>query len=629
MMVHFFALSFSQNLNFSDAKFKALILTSNSTNGIAKNSSGVSIKIDANNDGEIQASEAQNVVILDVKMDETQKINATTGEINYPYYFIHLPANISDALLFTNVEELYVSDAKNAMISYVNNSKIKKVICNNRWFTKEETFNGTYYETDFYPVDFTIDNCPSIVSMNDISASNHPSYIGQTIFRVKNNSQFNGALVLDDRLINELYFENINFTSININNSRALEKLSVPNINTLQSIKITNTQDSFAYNQEIDLIANNCTALQEIILDGDNYDSHSVYLKAINVNGCSALKKIKGLNATNINFSTAGLTNLEELDCAYYNRYLYTGHQDGFIYWGNVTAVNLSGLPKLKTFKAFNQKFSTINLLAAPALEYVDITNTTDNMSSLNVSNHTNLKTLLADLKYGNSSDFAFNLVDFNASNCTALVDLNIRYHHLKNINLQNCNKLTEFSHGSYFDGFNLETVNLKQCSALKNVGFSHTKLTTLELSDSPNLLTVSLDQNSLLKNIDIKNSANEELLIYDLETTAKICADDFQVSSLQTQYPNAMVSTCDAVLGTNDAQANNIQVYPIPAKDFVEIKTTQKIEKIEIFDMQGKILLQQNTNIGKINISKLPIGTYILKIKSDGKETIKKIIKN
>jgi hypothetical protein len=46
VMVQFFALSWSQNLNFSDVKFKALILTPNSTNGIAKNASGVSITIE-------------------------------------------------------------------------------------------------------------------------------------------------------------------------------------------------------------------------------------------------------------------------------------------------------------------------------------------------------------------------------------------------------------------------------------------------------------------------------------------------------------------------------------------------------------------------------------------------------
>lgn len=83
VMVQFFALSWSQNLTFSDAKFKALILTSNATNGIARDGSGVSIAVDANNNGEIEIAEAENVVFLDVKMDETQKYDAVTGEINY------------------------------------------------------------------------------------------------------------------------------------------------------------------------------------------------------------------------------------------------------------------------------------------------------------------------------------------------------------------------------------------------------------------------------------------------------------------------------------------------------------------------------------------------------------------
>ena len=80
------------------------------------------IPIDENGDGEIQVSEAQQVVILNVKMDETQKYDAVTGDINFPYYFSHLPENISDALLFTNIEELNIADTKNANISFVNNN---------------------------------------------------------------------------------------------------------------------------------------------------------------------------------------------------------------------------------------------------------------------------------------------------------------------------------------------------------------------------------------------------------------------------------------------------------------------------------------------------------------------------
>ena len=633
VMVQFFASSWAQNLNFSDAKFKALILTSNATNGIAKNASGVSIAIDTNNDGEVQLSEAQNVVILDVKMDETQKYDSVTGEINYPYYFNHLPTTISDALLFTNVEELYISDTKNANISFVNNSKIKKVMCMNRWFSKEETFNGNYYESDFYPVDFTIDNCPSLLSMDDISAFYHPYFMGQAIFRIKNNPQLNGALVLNNRLITELYFENTNFTSININDSRGLMKLSVPDMSTLQSINITNTQDGLAYNQEIDLVANNCTALQEIILDGDNYDSHSVYLKAINVNGCSALKKIKGLNAPNINFSSAGLLNLEELDCAYYNRYIYTGHQDGFVYWGNVAAVNLSGLPKLKTFKAFNQIFSAINLLQAPTLEFVDITNTTDKMSSLSADNLQNLQTFYANLTRAASDSFGFNLQTITAKNCSSLTDLKILGHqNLTSVNLKNCSSLQSFAYGNnYFEaGHQLSNIDFSGCSAMKNVLLFNTHLQSLNLTDCTNLETLDLGNNYELTKLLIKNDAHENVTIYP-SLNVEICADDFQVSEIQSNYPDANVSNCDAVLGTNDLNSNDVSFYPNPAKDFVNLKSDKEIQNIAIFDAQGKLIksLRLNQKSSTINISNLPNGVYYFKVKTPEKELMKKVIKN
>ena len=411
-----FSLAYAQNLNFADSKFKALILSSNSTNEIAKDLNGNSIIIDANGDGEIQVSEAQLVVILNVKMDETQKYDAVTGEINFPYYFSHLPENISDALLFSNVEELYISDTKNANISFINNTKIKKLMCLNRWFYKEGSFNGSFYETDFFPVDFTVDNCPSILTMNDISASYHPYFLGQAVFRIKNNSQFNGALVLNDKLVSELYFENINLTSISINDSRGLVKLSVPNIPTLQTINITNTQDSQISDQEINLIANNCTALQEIVLDGDYYDSHAVYLSAINVNGCSSLNKIKGLNAPNIDFSTAGLINLEELDCSFYNRYIY--NTTGGVYYGKLNSLNLSGLPNLKILKASNQPITNnINFSAAPNLENIDVTNSSGYMTTMDLSTLSSLQILKADRVYINSNYGNNDLTSVNIKN--------------------------------------------------------------------------------------------------------------------------------------------------------------------------------------------------------------------
>ncbi|ASW76133.1 hypothetical protein IQ37_06015 [Chryseobacterium piperi] len=47
-------LAYTQNLNFADSKFKALILNSSAGNGIAKDFNGNSIVVDSNGDGQIQ-----------------------------------------------------------------------------------------------------------------------------------------------------------------------------------------------------------------------------------------------------------------------------------------------------------------------------------------------------------------------------------------------------------------------------------------------------------------------------------------------------------------------------------------------------------------------------------------------
>ena len=77
----FFTTANAQIVNIPDANFKTRLLTANTTNSIAKNLSGVFFKIDANNDGQIQESEALNVSYLDVSSDNpnVQKISDLTG----------------------------------------------------------------------------------------------------------------------------------------------------------------------------------------------------------------------------------------------------------------------------------------------------------------------------------------------------------------------------------------------------------------------------------------------------------------------------------------------------------------------------------------------------------------------
>lgn len=66
-------------------------------------------------------------------------------------------------------------------------------------------------------------------------------------------------------------------------------------------------------------------------------------------------------------------------------------------------------------------------------------------------------------------------------------------------------------------------------------------------------------------------------------------------------------------------ASTEKISVFPRPAKDYVEISapTVPQETAIILFDMSGRIVLKSSlsTGYGKMNISHLPNGTYILKV--------------
>src|SRR5690554_7341179 len=64
--VLFFNIGNAQIVNIPDANFKAELLQASTSNTIAKNATGQNIKIDTNDDGEIQISEALNVYELNV-----------------------------------------------------------------------------------------------------------------------------------------------------------------------------------------------------------------------------------------------------------------------------------------------------------------------------------------------------------------------------------------------------------------------------------------------------------------------------------------------------------------------------------------------------------------------------------
>jgi hypothetical protein len=102
-------------------------------------------------------------------------------------------------------------------------------------------------------------------------------------------------------------------------------------------------------------------------------------------------------------------------------------------------------------------------------------------------------------------------------------------------------------------------------------------------------------------------------------------CYKDSQIdTSFQT-------IACDYILPTLISELTDkydIEIYPNPTSNILTIKASQPINKIELYDLTGRLLV--TTNNLTLDFSKLAYGQYIIKIHFKTGENIeRKIIKN
>ena len=80
--------------------------------------------------------------------------------------------------------------------------------------------------------------------------------------------------------------------------------------------------------------------------------------------------------------------------------------------------------------------------------------------------------------------------------------------------------------------------------------------------------------------------------------------------------------------LAVSDVKKTSVNVYPNPAKDIINISNVSSKAQFEIYSVGGQLVNQGITD-GKVNVSKLTKGVYILSIESNGEKTQTKFIKN
>jgi hypothetical protein len=80
--------------------------------------------------------------------------------------------------------------------------------------------------------------------------------------------------------------------------------------------------------------------------------------------------------------------------------------------------------------------------------------------------------------------------------------------------------------------------------------------------------------------------------------------------------------------LSTENFSENNIdlQLFPNPVKDVLNIKMNDDLSQAIIYNLQGQKVIESTTK--QINVSNLENGVYFIKVNSEGKNATKRFIK-
>jgi len=147
-------------------------------------------------------------------------------------------------------------------------------------------------------------------------------------------------------------------------------------------------------------------------------------------------------------------------------------------------------------------------------------------------------------------------------------------------------------------------------------------------VTDADNLsvsILKSIRSNSNTNAISAEINSDEELVLTPQGAGTANIVVSFNSNG---KVVNKTLTVISSSLAVNDnAKKINLSIYPNPTTDILNIKTQDKIVEVSVFDSTGKMI---NTKIvdGKINVSELLKGNYILRITTDKATYQEKFIK-
>ena len=578
----------AQNVNFTDDNFKAKLLEAGTSNFIAQDWSGNNIKIDTNNDGEIQISEAEYVSGLNVSNANIQNL---------------------DGLGSFNLNSLDCSGNKISRLDLSGMNNLSYLNCSNN------QLKDLRYENYLEWLDCSYNQLTSIVLKgsipNLILDNNLFTNLDFSNFEISNNISIK----------NNPNLFNINFKSIN-SSFKSYSKLNLQNSPNIQFICVNENDVSFVQNvlngdnltnstlsvdcmsPVFDVNINN-SYLKQILLGADvtndiakDSDGNSI---KIDLNGdfkfqYSEIARVEELKITdNLNIGVGGVTdlnnlanltklvlnnlNISNIDINRFTKLKYLDLSNNHIQYLNYYST--LDLP-IETFIAKNSGVYEMGFTNLKNLKYLDISNNPD-VFKIDFSKNVNLNYLdISGLKklaiepgpYGGvipiTSIKNTKLVTFKAEGCnfkalpfTAMPTLENLYFSQNNLNA--VNTIVGFPNLEIADFSNnkITQIAFSSQSNIQELYLQNNLLTALNVNVLSKLSKLALFNNPIAS-ISCKNNSHESILSigginpFNNTTFTNICVDSDQVAEIKSQLADEDKSNVEVTSDCTDCNLIN-----------------------------------------------------------------------
>lgn len=580
------SLANAQNVNIPDPILKNYLVNHwYNPGGIA----APTVFLDANNDGEIQYSEAASYT--------SDPVN---GSFNMGGLGI---SDLTGIEAFTSIKQIFVNNNQLTSININGCLALETLNCSGNPLTTLSINNPSLKKIDAY-------GCSSLTSVNvsgnntliEFNCHNNPNLTsfnltGLTLekLNISNNPLLTSFPPVNYPALTRLYIDNCGLTSLDLSNYSSLQYLTC-NGNQLSSLNLANgnpqsfIQIDASGNPNLTCITVDNVYIANYLWGGGNpyiFDSWSSFNTNCTTGPCL-------VNIPDANFKAALVANTaintnanNEIECT--EAIAYTG----VINVDNIVIADLTGIEAFINITSLSSNNNQVGTGFTTFLDTLDVSNFTS-LTSISCTGNVGFKYL-------------------NASGCVALtsVDVSTGLTAGVSVDLNGCTSLTGLS----LNNKNLNTLNLNGCTALSTLDCSNNQLTTLDVSSNLNLTTLNCSNNQLsslntlnnnsLTNLNCSNNqltylfvalnnalatlncSNNNITYLDFNNNANLTTLDCSYNSLSSISVNN-----NPILTSMDCSHNNLPVLTVNA-DTALVTLNCSYNQLAVLDVSNNHQLQ------------------------------------